>query len=63
MLWWSLLQGIEQEPGIAPETASEDEVEHDFLDYKEIENNSKVLETLAKGWTAYLVAVLPATQD
>ena len=55
-----MLQGTEQRPGNDPETDREDETEYDFVDYQEIAHNFDMLARLAKGWTAYLVAVLPA---
>ena len=55
-----MLQGTEQRPGNDPETDREDEIENEFVDYREIVHNFDMLAKLAKGWTAYLVAVLPA---
>ena len=55
-----MLQDIEQRPGNGPEIDREDEIENEFVDYKDIAHNFDMLARLAKGWTAYLVAVLPA---
>ncbi len=40
----------------------QDDVENDFEEYESIANNAAMLSRLSKGWTAYLVAVLPATE-
>ncbi len=39
----------------------QDDVENDF-EYESIANKAAMLSRLSKGWTAYLVAVLPATE-
>lgn len=54
-----MMQGIEQEPG-DNDTARQAETENEFEDYDEIKNDDRLLARVSKGWTAYLVAVLPA---
>jgi hypothetical protein len=44
----------------SPETDGQDDVENDFEDYEAFANNSAMLSSLSKGWTAYLVAVVQA---
>ena len=55
------LQGTEHRPGDDSDTDTQDETENEFVDYAEIANNSEMLAKLSKGWTAYIIAVLPAS--
>lgn len=55
-----MLQGTEQRLENDPEADREDEVENEFADYTDMAHNFDMLARLAKGWTAYLIAVLPA---
>ena len=58
----SVLQGTQEEPGDS-HTDNPGEIENEFEDYDNIKNDSRLLARLSKGWTAYLVAVLPARTD
>ena len=42
------------------QTDDQDDVENDFEEYENIVNDPVMLSNLSKGWTAYVVAVLPA---
>lgn len=50
------MQGTE--PGL--ESNGQDDIENDFEEYEELANNPAALSNLSKGWTAYIVAVVPA---
>ena len=50
------MQGTDEHQG----TAGQDDIENDFEEYQAIMNNPAMLSSLSKGWTAYLVAVVPA---
>ena len=53
------MQGTESDATSESETDGPDAIENDFQDYAELVNNSAMLSKLSRGWTAYLVAVLP----
>ena len=62
-LYFVHFQGTEHDPDVDADKNGQDDIENDFEDYDEIAANSAMLARLSRGWTAYVVAVVPARTD